>query len=163
MQLYLGTGGARCTTVRASGPYLRYGYRRFAPYHVLVHSAHPYRLYCGPFVHSTGKGFVEAKPGQYAGRQRGSLLVPFIVEATGGIARAGRAQCGLLARRAKAASARDRTTYGRARYSTRQFYLHHTRLIAKAAVVNDAMGIREQVQGLRQRVCAAHAAASGWP
>ena len=43
------------------------------------------------------------------------------------------------------------------------FYLHHTRLIAKAAVVNDAMGIREQVQGLRQRVCAAHAAASGWP
>ena len=42
-----GTGGARCTTVRASGPYRRYGYRRFAPYHVLVHSAHPYRLYCG--------------------------------------------------------------------------------------------------------------------
>ena len=41
--------------------------------------------------------------------------------------------------------------------------VHHTRLIAKAAVVNDAMGIREQVQGLRQRVCAAHAAASGWP
>jgi hypothetical protein len=39
-----GTGGARCTTVRASGPYLRYGYRRFAPYHVLVHSAHPYRV-----------------------------------------------------------------------------------------------------------------------
>ena len=46
-------------------------------------------------------------------------------------------------------------------------YLHHTRLIAKAAVINDAMGIREQVQGLRQRVCAAHAGgcvrASGWP
>ena len=64
----------------------------------------------------------------------------------GGIARAGRAQCGLLTRRAKATSARDRTTYGRARNSTRLFYLHHTRLIAKAAVVNDAMGIREQVQ-----------------
>ena len=60
-------------------------------------------------------------------------------------------------------NARDRTTYGRARNSTRLFYLHHTRLIAKAAVVNDAMGIREQVQGLRQRACAAHAAASGWP
>ena len=90
-------------------------------------------------------------------------LVTFIVEAVGGIARAGRAQCGLLTRRAKATSARDRTTYGRARNSTRLFYLHHTRLIAKAAVVNDAMGIREQVQGLRQRVCAAHAAASGWP
>ena len=36
----------------------------------------------GPFKHSTGKGYVEAKPGQYAGRQRGSLLVPFIVEAS---------------------------------------------------------------------------------
>ena len=117
----------------------------------------------GPFNHSTGKGYVEAKPGQYAGRQRGSHLIVFLVEATGGIARAGRAQCGLLTRRAKAKSARDRTTYGRARNSTRLFYLHHTRLIAKAAVVNDAMGIREQVQGLRQRVCAAHAAASGWP
>jgi len=114
----------------------------------------------GPFNHSTGKGYVEAKPGQYAGRQRGSHLIVFLVEA---IARAGRAQCGLLTRRAKAKSARDRTTYGRARNSTRLFYLHHTRLIAKAAVVNDAMGIREQVQGLRQRVCAAHAAASGWP
>ena len=50
-----------------------------------------------------------------------------------------------------------------ARYSTRQFYLHHTRLIAKAAVIHDAMGIRVQVQGLRQRVCAAHAVAGGWP
>ena len=50
-------------------------------------------------------------------------------------------------------------------YDLEQFLepVHHTRLIAKAAVVNDAMGIREQVQGLRQRVCAAHAAASGWP
>ena len=70
----------------------------------------------------------------------------------------------LLTRRAKATSARDRTTYGRARNSTRLFYLHHTRLIAKAAVINDAMGIRERAgPGLRQRVCAAHAAASGWP
>ena len=44
-------------------------------------------------------------------------------------------------------------------------YFAEGRLIAKAAVINDAMGIREQVevQGLRQRVCAAHAAASGWP
>ena len=33
------------------------------------------------------------------------------------------------------------------------------------AVINDARWgfVREQVQGLRQRVCAAHAAASGWP
>jgi hypothetical protein len=41
-------------------------------------------------------------------------------------------------------SAHDRTTYGRARNSTRNFYLHHTRLISKAAVTHDAMAIREQ-------------------
>ena len=117
----------------------------------------------GPFVHATGKGYVAAKPGQYAGRQRGSHLVTFLVEATGGIARAARKQCGVLTRRATAKSARDRTSYGRARNSTRNFYLHHTRLIAKAAVIHDALAIRDQVQGLRQRVCAAHAAASGRP
>ena len=43
------------------------------------------------------------------------------------------------------------------------FYLHHTRMISKAAVVRDATMIREQVQGLRQRVCAADAAAGGVP
>jgi hypothetical protein len=36
-------------------------------------------------------------------------------------------------------------------------------LRSKAAISHDAMAKREQVQGLRQRVCAAHAAASGWP
>ena len=54
----------------------------------------------------------------------------------------------------KAPSARDRTTYGRARYSTRQFYLHHTRLIAKAAVIHDAMGIRVR----RSRACVSESA-----
>ena len=47
VQLYLGTGGARCTMVQASGPYLRYGYRRSALTGTLVHSAHPYRVCCG--------------------------------------------------------------------------------------------------------------------
>ena len=47
MQLTFGTGGARCTAVRATGPYLRYRYRRSAPYHVVVHGAHPYRVCCG--------------------------------------------------------------------------------------------------------------------
>ena len=55
--------------------------------------------------------------------------------------------------------ARDRTQYGRARGSTRNFFLHHTRMITKAAVVRDATMIREQVQCLRQRVCTAHAGA----
>ena len=47
VQLYLGTGGARCTMVQASGPYLRYGYRRSALTGTLVHGAHPYRVCCG--------------------------------------------------------------------------------------------------------------------
>jgi hypothetical protein len=47
VQLYLGTGGARCTMVQASAPYLRYGYRRSALTGTLVHGAHPYRVCCG--------------------------------------------------------------------------------------------------------------------
>ena len=58
---------------------------------------------------------------------------------------------------------RDRTQYGRACGSTRIFYLHHTRMITKAAVVRDATMIREQVQCLRQRVCSADAGAGGVP
>ena len=117
----------------------------------------------GPFKHDTGKGFVEARPGQYAGRAHNAFVCAFIVETCGGIARAGRAQVGLLARRVAGKNARDRTQYGRARGSTRVFYLHHTRMITKAAVVRDATMIREQVQCLRQRVCTAHAEAGGVP
>ena len=117
----------------------------------------------GPFKHDTGTGFVAPRPGQYSGRAHNAFLVPFIVEATGGIARAGRAQVGLLARRVAGKNARDRTQYGRARGSTRNFFLHHTRMITKAAVVRDATMIREQVQSLRQRVCTADAVAGGVP
>ena len=67
-------------------------------------------------------------------------------------------------RRVAGKNARDRTQqYGRARGSTRVFYLHHTRMITKAAVVRDATMIREQVQCLRQRVCSADAGAGGVP
>ena len=129
-------------------------------YTLLVHGCEQRgRRADGPFKHDSGKGFVEARPGQYSGRAHNA----FIVEATGGIARAGRAQAGLLARRATGKHARDRTQYGRARGSTRDFYRHHMRMITKAAVVRDATMIREQVQCLRQRVCAAHAGASDVP
>ena len=133
-------------------------------YTLLVHGCEQRgRRADGPFKHDSGKGFVEARPGQYSGRAHNSHVVSFIVEATGGIARAGRAQVGLLARRATGKHARDRTQYGRARGSTRNFYLHHTRMITKAAVVRDATMIREQVQCLRQRVCTAQAGAGGVP
>ena len=133
-------------------------------YTLLVHGCEQRgRRADGPFKHDKGTGFVEARPGQYSGRAHNAFLVCFIVEATGGIARAGRAQIGLLARRVAGKHARDRTQYGRARGSTRNFYLHHSRMIAKAAVVRDATMIREQVQSLRQRVCAANAGAGDVP
>ena len=47
----------------------------------------------GPFKHDTGRGFVEARHGQYAGRAHNAFVCAFIVEATGGIARALRARC----------------------------------------------------------------------
>ena len=55
------------------------------------------------------------------------------------------------------------TAYEGVNGSTRVFYLHHTRMITKAAVVRDATMIREQVQCLRQRVCSADAGAGGVP
>ena len=55
------------------------------------------------------------------------FLVPSFLPSRAGAA-------GLLARRATGKHARDRTQYGRARGSTRVFYLHHTRMITKAAV-----------------------------
>ena len=45
--------------------------------------------------------------------------------------------------------------------SPKQYYTHHMQQISKAAVVYDAMAIRKQLLGLRQRLCvnvAAHAA-----
>ena len=50
--------------------------------------------------------------------------------------------------------ATDRTVYGKARPSTRDFLTHHTRRIVKATVVSGATTICEQVINLKQRACA---------
>ena len=87
-----------------------------------------------------------------------------LVETTGAIERRGRKQLGVLSDRAKGRNAIDRTKYGSARDSPREYYTHHTQQISKAAVVYDAMAIRKQILALRQRLCvnvAAHAAPAG--
>ena len=84
-----------------------------------------------------------------------NTVVPFIVEATfGGITPRARAYMRHLARTATRAGATDRTVYGRARPSTRDFLTHHTRRIVKATVVSGATTICEQVINLKQRACA---------
>ena len=51
--------------------------------------------------------------------------------------------------------ATDRTTYGGTRISTKSFYVHHSQMLSKAAVMHDAKAIRKQITCLKQRVCAA--------
>ena len=72
----------------------------------------------------------------------------------------GNAQLRALEDRTKGTNGTDRTKYGSARNSPRAYYVHHTQQLSKAAVMYDAMAIRKQIIGLRQRLCtsAAHAA-----
>ena len=41
--------------------------------------------------------------------------------------------------------ATDRTTYGGTRISTKSFYVHHSQMLSKAAVMHDAKAIRKQI------------------
>ena len=117
----------------------------------------------GPLVHATNTGWVKKKRGHYydALFVKKNKVVPFIVEAMGGITPHAMAHLRYLARRATGAGAHDRTRYGTARSSTKSFEAHHTQRISKAAVIYDAMAIRKQTTSLKQRVfgCAAQAAA----
>ena len=66
--------------------------------------------------------------------------------------------------RAKGAGAPDRTKYGGTRISTKSFYVHHSQMLAKAAVVENAKAMRKKITCLKQSVCtssAADAAGSG--
>ena len=74
-----------------------------------------------------------------------------------------RAQLRALEDRTKGTNGTDWTKYGSARNSPHTYYVHHTQQMSKAAVMYDAMAIRKQIIGLRQRLCttAAHAAPAG--
>ena len=79
----------------------------------------------------------------------------------GGIAPASRAHIAKLARRSEGRGATDRTEYGGTRISTKSFYVHHSQMLAKAAVVHDAKAIRKRITCLKQTVCMAADAADG--
>ena len=99
----------------------------------------------GPFDHSTGRGWVAAQPGDYRDAlNKRDIVVPWIMENTGGIAPHPRAVARRLSRRASGANAVDRTVYGRSRSSTRSHYTHHTQRISTNVVKFDAQNIREQ-------------------
>ena len=117
-----------------------------------------------PFDHATGKGWVRERRGQYydALFNKRNLVVAFVIEggagAGGGITPRARAYMRHVARTATCAGATDRTAYGVARGSTRDFLTHHTRRIVKAAVIGGAYSICEQITNLKQRACALAAA-----
>ena len=60
-----------------------------------------------------------------------------------------------LARRSEGRGATDRTKYGGTRISTKSFYVHHSQMMVKAAVMHDAKAILKQVTCLKQRACIA--------
>jgi hypothetical protein len=69
-----------------------------------------------PFDHTTGKGYVARRGGQYADALRkGSRVISAIVETFGGITPHFLLYLGHLARRAKGRHGRDSTVYGRSR------------------------------------------------
>ena len=117
-----------------------------------------------PFDHKTGKGYVPPHQGHYYSTLYVKRLkvVLLLVEALGGIAPATRAHIAKLARRSEGRNAADRTKYGGTRISTKSFYVHHSQMLSKAAVMHDAKAIRKRITCLKQEVCmAAEVTASG--
>ena len=100
-----------------------------------------------PFDHKTGKGYVAPHKGHYndALYVKKLRVVMLLVEALGGIAPPARAHIAKLARRSEGRGATDRTIYGHTRISTKSFYVHHSQMLAKAAVLFDAKAIRKQI------------------
>jgi len=122
-------------------------------YRVMVLGAKPRgRKQDGPFVHSTGKGWVKGAVGQYADAlKKRHSVVPVIIEVFGSISEHTRAHFRHLAERSKGPGAIDRTRYGQLRGSTRSFRRHHLQQLVKAAVVGDSEAILRQITSLKQR------------
>ena len=57
-----------------------------------------------------------------------------------------------LALRSKGARARDSTFYGGSSTSAKSIFVHHTQLLAAAAQVGDAKGIRKKTTGMKMRL-----------
>ena len=87
------------------------------------------------FDHNTGKGYVAPVKGQYydAIHVKRIRVAPMIVEAQGGITPHALAHVGYLTRRARGATGRNSTKYGRSRTSTRSYFVHHCQRLGMAA------------------------------
>ncbi len=90
---------------------------------MILGAKEPGRQRDGAFDHSTGHGWVKGSDGHYKDAifVKRSRVVPFIVEAYGGIAPHSLAHGNHLARRAKGKYATDRTRYGPHRGSPKSF------------------------------------------
>ena len=108
-----------------------------------------------PFSHKLGKGYVAPHKGHYhdALYVKRLRVIMLLVEATGGISPAACAHISMLARRSRGRGATDRTRYGGTRISTKSFYVHHSQMLSKAAVVFDAKAILKRVTCLKQEAC----------
>ena len=81
-------------------------------------------------------------------------VVMLLIEALGGIAPPARAHIAKLAHRSEGRGATDRTKYGGTRISTKSFYMHHSQMLSKAAVMHDAKAIRKRITCLKQEASA---------
>ena len=116
-----------------------------------------------PFDHETGRGFVQHHDGQYRDAivNKGSRVIPMIVETLGGVAPHSLAYVGYLAKRAKGKTSKDGTRYGTSRTSTTSFFVHHTQRISVAVQQWDAAAILRSVAAKKRKQIAAAIAVGG--
>src|SRR6056297_341339 len=108
----------------------------------------------GALNHSTGKGWVQARAGQYADAlSKKTKVCLMLVESFGGIYFATKKQLYTLSERAAGVSATDRTRYGRAAASPRIFMQHHSQRLSRAAVMTDAAAICKKIMAHKQHAC----------
>ena len=118
-----------------------------------------------PYEHTTGRGWVKSKRGQYydALHVKRCIVVLWLFERFGGMALQTRRALGNLARRSEGKNATDCTRYGQTRASPLGFYTHHMQQLSRAVVMYDARALAKQITCLKQelRGRAAQAAPAG--
>ena len=106
------------------------------------------------FDHATGRGWTAQRRGDYddALHIKNNAVVPFIVEATGGIAPRGERALKFAARRASSVKhGRDGTRYSKIRRGI-SYLAHHMQTISAAAVIGDAANIDIGITRLKMHV-----------
>ena len=106
------------------------------------------------FDHTTGKGWVAARKGDYddALRVKKNGLSPFFFESTGAASPHTFHTIKQLAEKNKGdVRRRDGTSYSRNRRATKSFLSHHLQSISMAIVLNDAKTINNNIAGAKRR------------